>query len=125
MALRILSGIVNAKRGTTTGSVRIGFNPHRRTRGDAPVIKRRTIGPAGRFVRRPAKIVALRQINVPAGPLSLLENWSRFIVNDNVNRDRLVITWDREGLALVEEVSYLVIGEVPDSQPRTRTRRRR
>ena len=111
MALRILTGIVNiTKDGPKSGVVRIGFNPHVRISGDASLAERKTIGPAGRFVAAPAKHVALRQITF----FDLDSDKNRFSVGDEIDRDVLRITWNGTGASFSEEISYLVIGEVPD-----------
>jgi len=115
MALRVLSGLVNIRStGPKNGSVRIGFNPHQRTQGTVSVVERATIGPAGRFVATPAKIIALRQIRlIAASPMPDYE----FRLADEISRDSIRIRWNGVGPAFSEEVSYMVIGEVPDSAP--------
>jgi hypothetical protein len=116
MALRILSGFVNiTSSGPKNGQVRIRFNPHERIDGDAPVIEQRTIGPAGRYVSTPAKLIALRQITLLGfNPLPD----STFRLGDTINRDQITITWNGSGPAFSEEVSYMIVGEVPDPAPR-------
>jgi hypothetical protein len=132
MALRILAGIVNITRnGPKSGVVRIRFNPHERISGDVGLAERRAIGPAGRFIAVPAKHVALRQINL----MDTDSTNNRFTVNDEINRDRLVIRWSGTNACFSEEISYLVAGEVPDPvviplppgpiRPRRRTKKRR
>ena len=112
MALRVLSGFVNVKStGPKSGRVRIGFDPHEKIAGDANPIERRTIGPAGRFVSTPAKLIALRQI--AAIGLTPMPTY-KFRLGDTITRDDLEITWSGSGPAFSEEISYLVIGEVPD-----------
>jgi hypothetical protein len=122
MALRILGGMVNiTSDGPKNGRVAIGFNPHDLVDGDAALAERTTLGPAGRFTAVPLKMVALRQITLigtfPMGDY-------RFRVNDEITRDDLVISWHGDGPAFSEEISYLVIGEVPDP-PRGRRPARR
>lgn len=117
MALRILTGIVNiTSSGPKSGRVRIGFNPHARISGDATVVERRTIGPAGRFPAAPAKHVALRQITL----IDLDATTNRFTVNDSITRDSITIRWRGRGGSFSEEISYLVIGEVADPAPARR-----
>lgn len=121
MALRILSGFVNiTSAGPKNGQVRIRFNPHERIGGDAQVIERRTIGPAGRYGSEPAKLIALRQITLLGfDPMPD----STFRLGDTINRDEITITWNGSGPAFSEEVSYMIIGEVPDPAPARRPRR--
>jgi hypothetical protein len=114
MALRILTGIVNVSRnGPKSGTVSIGFNPHRRIAGTVQVIERSTIGPAGRFLATPGKHVALRQITLIDTDATV----NRFTINDRINSDRLQIHWSGRGASFSEEISYLVIGEVADPRP--------
>ncbi|HUG38739.1 MAG TPA: hypothetical protein VML54_17405 [Candidatus Limnocylindrales bacterium] len=119
--MRILTGIVNiTSDGPKSGTVRIRFNPHEKLDGDVSVVERGTIGPAGRFVAVPAKHVALRQITF----IDLDSAKNRFSVGDEITRDRLRITWSGTGASFSEEISYLVIGEVPDSRARAKARSR-
>ena len=124
MALRVLSGLLNIRStGPKSGSVRIGFNPHVRTQGTIGVVERATIGPAGRFVAVPAKIIALRQIT--ALGLEPMPDY-KFRLADTISRDSIRIRWSGVGPAFTEEVSYMIIGEVPDpAPPRGPTRRPR
>jgi hypothetical protein len=112
MALRVLSGLVNVKSsGPKNGRVRIGFDPHQKISGDASPVERRTIGPAGRFISIPAKIIALRQISLIG--LDPMADY-KLRLGDTITRDDLEITWSGKGPAFSEEISYMVIGEVPD-----------
>jgi hypothetical protein len=112
MALRVLSGFVNVKStGPKNGRVRIGFDPHEKISGDANPVERKTIGPSGRFVSAPAKLIALRQISLIG--LDPVPDY-KFRLGDTITRDDLEITWSGKGPAFSEEISYLVIGEVPD-----------
>ncbi len=119
MALRVLSGFVNVKStGPKSGRVRIGFDPHQKISGDANPVERKTIGPSGRFVSTPAKLIALRQVSlVGVDPMADY----KLRLGDTITRDDLEITWSGKGPAFSEEISYLVIGEVPD--PRAATKR--
>src|SRR5262245_47784848 len=117
MALRILSGFVNIGNnpGPKNGRVAIRFSDHQLIDGDATIIERKTIGPEGRFIATPAKHVALRQITL-IGASGTMPNYT-FRLGDEITRDDLVITWNGSGPAFSEEVSYMVIGEVPDPAP--------
>jgi len=112
MALRILTGLVNVSSGgPKTGNVTISFNPHQRSAGTVGVVERTTIGPAGRFTAVPGKVVALRQIKlIGVDPMS---DYS-FRLNDSISRDALTIRWRATGPAFTEEISYMVVGVVPD-----------
>ncbi len=113
MATRILSGLIRPL--TVNGTVQIDFNPHQLVPVVSPqaeMFNMRTVGPAGDFTRRPAAIVAVRQFKVLgiAGRTDV-----HLIINDRVLRARMTITWRSGGdiPVLIEEISYMVIGEVP------------
>ncbi len=114
MTLKIMSGIVLPSK--QSGYVKITFDDHSIQHGsDAQVVEKETIGPAGNFKKVPAKIVSLRQIKVqtivaPAvgGPSSL----EKFKIGDYVNTQRLKITWHAGAHSEIDEISYMVIGEV-------------
>jgi len=81
---------------------------------DADVVEKKTIGPAGNFIKVPAKIVSLRQIKVMtyvAVVVGGLSAPAKYKIGDSINKQRLKITWSA-GLGKVEEISYMVIGEV-------------
>jgi len=129
MALRILTGIVSVNVATAprNGSVTISFSPHALASGPAgaTVIELSTIGPVGRFIRTPGKLVALRQVRFLVTDTLISSDEIRMMLNDTLDRDSLIITWDfRTNVpSMVEEISYLVIGEVPDlSRIRSRPR---
>jgi hypothetical protein len=116
MALRVLSGFVNVKStGPKNGRVRIGFDPHEKISGDANPVERKTIGPSGRFKSVPAKIIALRQVSLIG--LDPIPDY-KLRLGDTITRDDLEITWSGKGPAFSEEISYMVIGEVPDPPTR-------
>ena len=78
-------------------------------------MKKNTIGPAGNFKKVPVKIISLRQIKVrtivaPAvgGPSSL----EKFKIGDYINTQRLKITWSAKANGEIDEISYMVMGEV-------------
>ncbi|MCA9811384.1 MAG: hypothetical protein KC483_00795 [Nitrosarchaeum sp.] len=113
MTLKIMSGIVLPSK--QNGYVEVMFDDHSiQHDSDANVVEKKTIGPEGDFKKVPAKIVSLRQIKVqvttaPAvgGPSSL----EKFKIGDYINKQRLKITWSAD-LGKIEEISYMVIGEV-------------
>ena len=120
MALRILSGMVFIPRGgTQQGSVVISFNPFDLTNASNArfeLRKKREIGPAERFIRSPASMVAVRQFDIV--PIA-----SDFRVNiaDTVTRDSITISWlARTARVDQEEIPFMVIGEVPDPQEPSR-----
>lgn len=114
MTLKIMSGIISPLK--RNGYVEIMFDDHTiHHSSDANTTEKKTIGPAGNFKRVPTKIVALRQIKVqttvaPAvgGPSSL----ERFKIGDYCNTQRLKVTWSTSSTSRIEEISYMVIGEV-------------
>ena len=113
MTLKIMSGIVLPSK--QSGYVKVMFNDHTIQHGsDGNVIEKKTIGPAGNFKRVPTKIVALRQIKVMTtvqpvvgGPTASV----KYKIGDSVNKQQLKITWSA-GLGKIEEISYMVIGEI-------------
>jgi len=117
MPLRILTGIIDVKDAPKEGQITIGFDPHERVSGsdNAVVTERRTIGPAGRFVATPAKFVAVRQVvfDVSDPPPFTSGGFHKFIIDDTVTRDNLVVNYRGVRIAFFEEISYMVIGEVP------------
>ena len=96
--------------------VKVMFDDHSiQHDSDAEVVEKKTLGPAGNFNKVPTKIVALRQIRVQSvgapvvgGPNSL----EKFKIGDYVNKQRLKITWSASSHSEIEEISYMVIGEV-------------
>ena len=108
-----MSGIVLPLK--QNGYVKVMFDDHSIQHGsDADVVEKKTIGPEGNFKKVPTKIVSLRQIQVqvtvaPAvgGPSSI----EKFKIGDYINKQRLKITWSYS-LGKIEEISYMVIGEV-------------
>jgi len=126
MALRVLSGMVFIPRGgIPQGNVVISFDPFELSTASNSAFelrKIRRIGPAGRFIRRPASIVAVRQFSF-LGEFPATPNF-RGRINDTVTRDFISISWSPAlGIVDQEEIPFMVIGEVPDA--RTRTTRQR
>ena len=109
-----MSGIVLPSK--QSGYVEVMFDDHAiQHSSDGNVVEKKTIGPAGNFKKVPAKTVSLRQIKVrtivaPAvgGPSSL----EKFKIGDYVNTQRLKITWSAKANGEIDEISYMVIGEV-------------
>ena len=127
MALRILTGIIAIK--VPTGRAIIGFNPHRLISADSTTTslsETTTIGRNAQFEAVPAKLVALRQLGIQTfnvnAIVGLADDFSEHLrVNDEVNRDQLTISWNASVdvtkpfiRILAEEISYMVIGTVPD-----------
>jgi len=114
MTLKIMSGIVLPLK--QKGSVEIIFDEHTTQNSfNANTVEKKTIGPAGNFIQTPTKIVALRQIKVQndvapvvGGPSSI----EKFKIGDYCNKQRLNITWSAGYYGKIEEISYMVIGEV-------------
>ncbi len=114
MTLKIMSGIVSPKK--KNGYVEIMFNDHTiHHSSDASVIEKKTIGPAGNFIRVPTKIVSLRQIKVQTTTAPVVGGPSaatKFKIGDSINKQRLKIIWSAGSPSRIEEISYMVIGEV-------------
>jgi len=116
MALRILSGMIFIPRGgSIRGSVEISFNPFELTDASNSAFelrKRREIGPRGRFVQRPASMVAARQFAL-LFPLPHSGSY-RGRINDTVTRDSITISWNKSGGRVdQEEIPFMIVGEVP------------
>ncbi len=109
-----MSGIVLPLK--QSGSVEIMFDDHTTQNSyNANTVEKKTVGPAGNFKKVPSKIVALRQIKVKTivspvvgGPSST----HRLKIGDYVNKQRLKITWSADEPSKIEEISYMVIGDV-------------
>lgn len=127
MALRILTGFLTM--GPPRGEAIIRFNPHGLLSADSPTTSLgeiSTIGGNGRFEAVPAKLVALRELRVNTrnvnALIGLADSFSTTCkVGDSIDRDQLKITWDAAVdvakpfiRILPQEISYMVIGEVPD-----------
>ena len=78
---------------------------------DGNVVEKKTLGPEGNFKKVPTKIVALRQIKVQSITTPSVTSLEKFKIGDYVNKQRLKITWSYD-LGKIEEISYMVIGEV-------------
>ena len=109
-----MSGIVFPSK--QSGYVEIMFDDHSIQHGsDADVAEKKTLGPEGDYKKTPTKIVSLRQIKmqtttapVVGGPTAAV----KFKVGDYINKKRLKVTWSASGPSEIEEISYMVIGEV-------------
>jgi hypothetical protein len=114
MTLKIMSGIVSPLK--QNGYVEIMFDDHAiHHSSDANTTEKKTIGPAGNFIRIPTKIVALRQIKVQSVGAPMVGGPSsseRFKIGDYCNTQRLKITWSASSTSRIEEISYMIIGEV-------------
>jgi hypothetical protein len=116
MPLKILSGVIMLHDAPKTGEITISFDPHERVSGstNADVKERKQIGSDGRFTAAPAKHVAVRQVafSVQDPPFGSVP-FTKFRINDDISRDNLVVKWEGVEIAFFEEISYMVIGEVP------------
>ena len=117
MALRALSGIL-VTRGHRSGSATIHFSDHSVTGTLDRAEKTQEVGPSGRFLSVPCKIVSLREIWVyDRGGRTDFPDRPGFEINDTtINRDYMEIEWRVTGSERsdLEEISYMIIGEVPD-----------
>jgi len=113
MTLKIMSGIVLPSK--TSGYVKIMFDDHSiQHDSDGNAIEKKTLGPEGNFKKVPTKIVSLRQIKVQVVTSPVVGGPSgsvKYKIGDSINKERLKITWSA-GLGKIEEISYMVIGEV-------------
>jgi len=109
-----MSGIVLPSK--QKGYVKVMFDDHSiQHSSDGNVVEKKTLGPEGNFKKVPTKIVSLRQIKVltfsapvVGGPTAEL----KFKIGDDVNKSRLKITWSASDPSEIDEISYMVIGEV-------------
>lgn len=114
MALKILTGqVVPDARSRRRGTATINFDRHEVT-GDATGGSVSTIG-SGRYTRTPGILVALRDF-IAQDRRRASEDASqqdRFRIDTGVlNRDRLEVEWECEYGAQINEISYLIVGEV-------------
>ena len=106
-----MSGIVLPLK--QNGSVEIIFDDHTtHNSSNANTVEKKTIGPAGNFKKVPTKIVALRQIKVQSITTPSVTSLEKFKIGDYVNKQRLKITWSAGSNSEIDEISYMVIGEV-------------
>ena len=114
MATRVLSGIL-VTRGHSEGNVTIHFSDHSVSGTLNRAQKTRINGPGGRFRYVPCKMVALREISFreSGDGRTRFPRSYKFEINDTrINRDFMEITW-RGHNGGIEEISYMIIGEVP------------
>jgi len=108
-----MSGIVLPSK--TSGYVKIMFDDHSiQHDSDGKVVEKKTLGPEGNFKKIPTKIVSLRQIKVQVVTAPAVGGPSdpvKYKIGDSINKERLKITWSA-GLGKIQEISYMVIGEV-------------
>ena len=122
MAMRVLSGVLVTRESPRGGAATIRFMPHalgRRSDGSSSVGElAKTIeqGPERRFNDKPCRMVALREIKAADETArgGFYARQHAFRIDTTGTRDALTITWDVTGDTAIEEISYMVIGEVPD-----------
>ena len=114
MTLKIMSGIVLPSK--RNGYVKVMFDDHSiQHSSDGNVVEKKTIGPAGNFKKVPSKIVSLRQIKFQTTIAPVVGGTTpvtKYKIGDSINKQRLKITWSASELSKIEEISYMVIGEV-------------
>lgn len=99
MAIRILTGVLMTDE--PEGEAVVMFNPHD-VEGQARGVALAAVGPEGDFLAPPARLVALREVSVDA------QGHAR--IDEKQTSEAMVkISWRG-----VNEISYLVIGEVAD-----------
>lgn len=100
MAMRILTGVLMTD--DDSGEAIVRFNPHG-VEGRARGVATSEVGPAGDYIQTPARLVALREVSVDA-------RGSARIDEKQASESMVKVSWRG-----VKEISYLVIGEVADS----------
>ena len=99
MAIRILTGVLMTDE--PTGEAVVSFNPHD-VEGQARGVGLAAVGPERDFLQVPARLVALREVLVDA-------HGNARIDEKQTSEAMVKISWSG-----VNEISYLVIGEVAD-----------
>ena len=100
MALRILTGVLMTDE--PAGEAVVRFNPHD-VEGQARGVGLAAVGPEGDFRTPPARLVALREVSVDARGNARIDE-------KQTSEAMVKIAWSG-----VNEISYLVIGEVADA----------
>lgn len=117
MSVRVLSGIL-VTRDYPSGNATIHFSDHRVTGTLTKAHQTQELGPTRRFRDVPCKIVSMREIKIQETerPISRQRTETDFLrINDTaINRDYLEIEWKGTGGSRIEEISYMIIGEVAD-----------
>lgn len=111
MALRILTGIIEPK--LQNGLVYVYFNPHKVVGGtDGKGVELKTIGANGNFRNKPGKTVSLRQIEIAQSASPPVANPKVRLHDTGLSKNRVTIKWSCSGHSFIEEISYLIVGEV-------------
>ena len=115
MPVVMLSGIL-VTRDFREGNVRIFFLTHRIAGTLTTAKNKQAIGPSGSFTFPPCKIVSLRGIylRTSEGSDYSSEQDSVQIDDTSITADYLDIEWRSTGNLWIDEISYLIIGEVPE-----------
>jgi hypothetical protein len=100
MAMRILTGVLMTDE--SSGEAVVSFNPHA-VQGDARGVGLAQVGPERDYRQAPARLVALREVSVDARGHARIDE-------KQASEAMVKISWSG-----VNEISYLVIGEVADS----------
>lgn len=119
MNFKTLSGII-VTRDHDEGRIRINLDDN--TLEDAPdgvsIGKTHRVG-SGRYSRTPCAMVALREIKIHhhqyPGPhiRDIIENDYLVIDDVSISASSMEIKWESKGSSKIEEISYMVMGEVP------------
>lgn len=114
MPIRVLSGIL-VTRDYSSGNATIHFSDHRVTGTLTQAHKTNEVGPRERFRRTPCKIVSMHEIKIQETerPINRERTETDFLRIDDttINQDRMEIEWRCTGGSLIEEISYMIIGE--------------
>ena len=100
MAMRILTGVLMTD--DDSGEAIVRFNPHA-VRGAARGVGLAQVGPERDYRDAPARLMALREVSVDARGHARIDE-------KQADASMVKISWSG-----VNEISYLVIGEVDDS----------
>ncbi|MCB0585086.1 MAG: DUF4838 domain-containing protein [Phaeodactylibacter sp.] len=120
MALKILTGILRPNPAhLQAGRARIFFDPHHATE-DAMAAETMETGAEGSFTARPGQLVAVRDFVIEDRDTfwgRSESDWFRIDIEE-WTVDHLVVSWSCEPGAAIREISYMIVGEVAEVDPR-------
>ncbi len=111
MTVRILTGIIIPSQ--NVGQITINFSPHTVT-GEGTGVELRETGAIGNFSVPPGKVVSLRQVKVSdKNTFWGGSETDMFTINDDpITASNLVVKWSSSGGSQIQEISYLIVGDV-------------
>lgn len=120
MALKILTGILRPNPAhLREGRARIFFNSHHATE-DAMATETIETGAEGDFTARPGQLVAVRDFVIEDRDTfwgRSESDWFRVDIEE-WTADHLAVSWRCEPGAAIREISYMIVGEVAEVDPR-------